>query len=419
MNPDSALYMAFVSAAGFTGLLPSDSPGNTNPFFNGVYSSMFMHTAVVLMTVFFRLASAGHPRDSDKLLFLWRSRYVSLITLLLFLWGTVSAVLTLMYMLVNNVIYNDRCMPGGFDDPTMTYHLWWRQWTGEFNTPRGKGVIYPEGEEILNPWMNKTRELNIFYNEGEGRSGLQYQQYTEFMLDYWGFAQPCGVKYYLERSYGGDYEYERIMMVPYVFLGLVLPTSFLLLWVAPKRHIFNYWAAERSNSFKYYIWGFLGFFSFHFFGPLASNKIDDPFDLTEAFEEFQLRAEVGRVLALKDENGDGVVKLPELREVVKHGEESLDSEPSKRGSQPIKVLDCDVDMGPISSSDGDKALKDMQEFLQSIDPVLSNYAHAFVRDLLTPNLLRHLPWGEFRGYGIPNGHISLICEYFSRSGATA
>ena len=65
-----------------------------------------------------------------------------------------------------------------------------------------------------------------------------------------------------------------------------------------------------------------------------------------------------------------------------------------------------------------KALKEMQEFLQSIDPALSNYAHALVRDLLTPELLKHLPWAEFRGYGIPNGHISLIRKHFLLSTTT-
>ena len=35
---------------------------------------MFTHSTVVFFTVLFHLAAVGHLRDSDKLLFLWRSR---------------------------------------------------------------------------------------------------------------------------------------------------------------------------------------------------------------------------------------------------------------------------------------------------------------------------------------------------------
>ena len=58
--------------------------------------------------------------------------------------------------------------------------------------------------------------------------------------------------------------------------------------------------------------GFLGWFSFYFFGPLAHDKVDDPYDMTEAWEEFKFRAAVGEQLAKKDASKDGFVQLAEL-----------------------------------------------------------------------------------------------------------
>ena len=189
-------------------------------FFNGIFASMF-NTSVVVMAVFYRLASLGHLRDSDKPLFLWRSRFVSMITAVLFFWGTTSACLTLMRAVHDIYIYGgkyDTCPHGSFPDyPTMTWKLWWNQWkymdredawieyTGRdfgrsvpvsptgwriFEYMTGKGVVYPEGKEILNPWINRTKELNIVFDKTD-TSGLQWQQDNEFMMDYWGFAQPC------------------------------------------------------------------------------------------------------------------------------------------------------------------------------------------------------------------------------------
>ena len=62
----SSLYMALVSTAGFTGFKPT-----LNWYYmhiNGVYCSMMLHTAVVVLAVFHRIGAIGHLRDSDKLL---------------------------------------------------------------------------------------------------------------------------------------------------------------------------------------------------------------------------------------------------------------------------------------------------------------------------------------------------------------
>lgn len=58
------------------------------------------------------------------------------------------------------------------------------------------------------------------------------------------------------------------------------------------------------------------------FGPLSFDKINDPFDMTEAWEEYLIRAEVGKCLAEKDSDQDGIVQLEE------HQNRSLTSSPS-------------------------------------------------------------------------------------------
>ena len=97
-------------------------------------------------------------------------------------------------------------------------------------------------------------------------------------------------------------------MVPYL-LCCILGVILLWLWMAPNRHVFNYWSKETTKGCKNYCLGFLGFFSFYFFGPFAARKVNDPYDMTEAFEEYQLRGKVGEVLASKDKNQSGFVDL--------------------------------------------------------------------------------------------------------------
>ena len=101
--------------------------------------------------------------------------------------------------------------------------------------------------------------------------------------------------------------------VPFVILGMIVPAWFLLLWAGPTRNIFNYWLAQArgrhlflfpvssqcpshaqpSSASSRYMLGFLGALSFYFFGPLAADKVNDPYDMNEAWQEFQFRAAVG------------------------------------------------------------------------------------------------------------------------------
>ena len=108
----------------------------------------------------------------------------------------------------------------------------------------------------------------------------------------------------------------HMALYPVSLDAVICVTAFMLIFffISPARHIYNYWAAGRDferaqDRIFHYVKGFLGFFTFHFFGPLSYDKIDDPFDMTEAWEEFRLRAEVGRILASRDKDGDGFVDI--------------------------------------------------------------------------------------------------------------
>ena len=446
----SSLYMGLVSAAGFTGMLPTNQRQYGNTFFNGVYASMWMHSAVVFIAVYYRLAAMGHMRESDKLLFLWRARNLPLITAMLFGFATMSACMALMSMLQNTVIENDRCLPVGFDDPSFEWRLWWDEWTGTIATPKGTGVIYPKGAPIMNPWVAKADELGI--REGDSDA---YGKYVEFMMNHLGLSQPCSVSEAMDRKlYGENYyinESPRYIIYSYVmqfaYMGTwVASFLFLLVWVGPTRHIYNYWAADRSKSFKHYLWAFIGTTSYHFFGPLAADKVEDPFDMTEAFEEFQLRAEVGRVLSLKDEDGGGSVGLDEFKkheaqllaglaeEAAKiTGEETGAKSGEKTGEKTENKTDDKTDEKPSSRmddfdsllvsdpapTDGDASLSEMRAFLASVHPALAKYASGFVREMLSPDLLPHLPWASFAAYGVPDGHVALLQRHFLTTGAAA
>ena len=121
---------------------------------------MFTHSTVVFFTVAFRLGAVAHLRDSDKLLYLWRSRYVPIITYLLFAWGLCSSIFTLLYAVNDTVIEGGTCF-AGWGDATMHWFDWWHEWTGHTGKPVGAGIVHPEGEDVLNPWILKANELGL------------------------------------------------------------------------------------------------------------------------------------------------------------------------------------------------------------------------------------------------------------------
>ena len=149
--------MGLVATAGYTGIIPV---GSINMYYNGVFASMMLHSGVVLSAVLYRLAAVSHLRDSDKLLFLYRGRYVPLGAMFSFLYASFSATFALM-----NAVYYEASLGSGCfasnGDPTMTWNLWWNQWTRIYHRPTGAGIVYEKGEAIQNPWIETMKAMNI------------------------------------------------------------------------------------------------------------------------------------------------------------------------------------------------------------------------------------------------------------------
>ena len=164
----ASLYLSLVAAAGMSGFLPTLSHRRAvESYYNGVYSSMFCFSGVVLVAVLYRFAAVGHMRESDMLLYLWRARYVPLINYLFFGVATCSVMYTLMTAVVNTVRDGGACF-ASIGDPTMHWGDWWDEWTGGVGAriPVGAGAVHPKGEELLNPWILKANELGIAAPEG-------------------------------------------------------------------------------------------------------------------------------------------------------------------------------------------------------------------------------------------------------------
>lgn len=338
----ASLYMGLVAVAGMSGYFPLSE--SVNAYYNGVFASMFGNTAVVMIAVIFRLAAVGHLRDSDKLLYLWRARYVPLFALMLFLFACTSTIVTLMFA-VNDSVENGSACFAAAGDPTMGWGSWYGEWIDKALRPIGAGVMHPKGEEVLNPWILKANELNITWVENSvSHNQDTWDQYSEFMRDHFGFSQSCHPRALWQ------------WMIPYLVIGVVIPLLSMLFWIAPTRHIFNYLTAQPAPACERYSLGFLGgiTFSFYMFGPLAHDKIDDPFDLTEAWEEFKLRAAVGLELAKKDKKdtaGDGFVSLKENEESHQPTQQDLKL-PTVEGASSVTHAWDPSDLGTLLKTIG-------------------------------------------------------------------
>ena len=184
----SSLYMALVATAGMSGYTPQLSILEQNIYYNGVFSSMMCHSGAVLMTVIYRLAAAGHLRDSDKLLYLWRARYAPLAAALLFGWGLVCATVMLMYSIGNTVAYGGACFANA-GDSSIVWTDWWYEWVEKSMQPVGTGVIHEVGKRVENPWIKIANEKGI---KPPAKGSWYYladqtlkDQYSEFMKSHW------------------------------------------------------------------------------------------------------------------------------------------------------------------------------------------------------------------------------------------
>ncbi len=268
----------------------------------------------MFFTVAFRLGAVAHLRDSDKLLYLWRSRYVPIITYLLFAWGLCSSIFTLLYAVNDTVIEGGTCF-AGWGDATMHWFDWWHEWTGHTGKPVGAGIVHPEGEDVLNPWILKANELGLTAPDAKGPGAPVYatpdlyDKYNEFMQDHFGFANSCDPQRTLFAKFGewGGGSYHSAFWIPYLIYGFWLPLQWFAVWIFPTRNTFHYLTLQPGHPIAILI-----------LGPFVHRKINDPFDMTEAFEEFKFRAEIGAELAKKDKTGDGFIDLDEHSQSMSH-----------------------------------------------------------------------------------------------------
>ena len=139
------------------------------------------------------------------------------------------------------------------------------------------------------------------------------------MKDYYGFAHSCDPQQNLNVRTGVDREdnYAASFWFPYLVFTFWAPLQWFAVWIFPTRNIFHYLTLQPGNPIARAL-----------LGGLAHTKIDDPFDMTEAYEEFKFRAEIGAALAKKDHTGDGFVDLDEHERSMSHIDVEVDDAPA-------------------------------------------------------------------------------------------
>ena len=257
----ASLYLSLVAAVGMSGFLPTLSHRRAvESYYNGVYSSMFCFSGVVLVAVLYRFAAVGHMRESDMLLYLWRARYAPLLCCILFILGVFGAIFALMYSITDTVVNGGACFASK-GDPTMHWWDWWDEWVGVDRNGYpvhvlGAGTMHPKGVPVLNPWMQKANELNYTAPIHHARyfADVGYHQdlkegYNEFVREHFGFSKTCMPQQALHERFGGYMSGMPLIQqifIPYLIIGLALPFAWAFLWLSPTRHIFNYWLAQAS-----------------------------------------------------------------------------------------------------------------------------------------------------------------------------
>ena len=256
----SALYLSLVGSAGMSGFFPNIAEAaDVKSYYNGVFASMFCFAGVVLVAVVYRFAAVGHMRDSDKLLYLWRARFAPLLCFILFILGLTGAVLTLMLAIVDTVQRGGACFASK-GDPTMHWWDWWDEWVGSDSSGngnilpmRGAGIVYPKGEPVLNPWIQRANELNIPVPTEHVRYQIDVphhqalkEQYNEFVREHFGFSKTCMPQQALHERFGGYMSgvLDHQFFIPYLIFCFVVPGLWAFLWLSPTRHVFNYWLAQ-------------------------------------------------------------------------------------------------------------------------------------------------------------------------------
>ena len=225
----------------------------------------------VMVSIFFRASAATMARESDMLVFLAKSRYYSQLNILIFLVGGTLGMMNCL----GAAIASDRgdfCLDG-----SISYMEWWYEWALD-EYPKGKGVFHEEGAPILNPWAIKATNLSLTtdwkppsssrpnVNIASARGDDAWPKYMEFMQAHFDLTDQGCFGFYANH-------------VQLFWIFILLPP---LAYLCFSRNSHFYWMIGTELCGKF------------------CCSLDDPFDLTIAWDEFSARARVGAKLASRD-----------------------------------------------------------------------------------------------------------------------
>ena len=297
----AALFMSIYANMFLGGIAPANSKVEDDRDFTneryraffGFIVGSFLGVFNILCAVFYRLAGAFLPRESDKLAVLWTYRWLPPLNALLFCFSMSVGMVYAQGSGANLMSYGDFCMPDG----SLGYLDWYVEWVRE-SYPTGKGVIHPLNETLLNPWAvaanatgierpNNTKYLPVVETFGwhsPEPHHASFDAYEEFMA------------HHLELKGGGCFGGKDI--TPTLLFGF----NILLLAMVASRSPAFHWFRSRAfkNLFRRTKWKA---------GTSADeDNAGDPYDLGAIYQEYRVRAAIGQEMANKDANRDGIVK---------------------------------------------------------------------------------------------------------------
>ena len=289
-----------IASAWFGGFGPSNAQyfNNRTTFLLGFCLAMSCFVANLLNSMVLRFVASTLARESDMLVFISKARHWHLFNCVVFAFGIVGTIFSIASaeMFVSN---GDSCLveaTGG----SMGFMEWFVQWMLE-DYPISTGSWYKKGEAIKNPWALKAEELNLA-RPSIGRTTLSWGQgigggvglydlmssedkeifnaYKEFMHGH--FELPGSFEY---GCFGSNRNYLLIFLILLALLCIICYWFYV-------RNARCYWMIAPSPTCKNFFFG---------------DTPNDPYDLTHAYKDFELRARIGAKLAARDDNGDGFI----------------------------------------------------------------------------------------------------------------
>jgi hypothetical protein len=228
----------------------------------GVYASLFN----ILVSVSYRLASSVLLRESDKLVVLWKFRWLPALNALVFVFGCAFGMNFGLGSSISYIMQGDGCMDG-----SQSYLQWYLEWVRDVY-PKGHGMVHPLGVPVVNPWAaaamiaNVTRPDSEYFPNHEGSEHhASFYAFQEFMASYLGHQGTM--------CFGGEFGIGNSMYSIIVIIGICVPLIYF-----------------RNPSFYWF----------------RKPKVD-PYDMTAAYDDFLQRAEIGRELAAEDHGHTGLI----------------------------------------------------------------------------------------------------------------